>query len=133
MYILLQVTFILQSNLTTADGFVQTVTLGFEEGSVIGIFAIDYMPSSSVTEIDIYNVLNSEVETGMLTDGVDYLMVSSLSSVEGKIFTFISLFALLLFVIYIQYGLFEYGLKYGLKRKLLALYFDISDLFLYYC
>ena len=83
---ILQLAFILQNNVITADGFVASLTLGFKEGSVIGVFAVDYMTWSSVTEIDIYNVLNAEVETGMLTDGVDYIGVDtlSLSSIESK-------------------------------------------------
>ena len=68
------------------DGFIESLALGFKEGSIVGVFAVDYMTWSPVTEIDIYNVLNAEVETGMLTDGVDYIGVgtTSLSSIESK-------------------------------------------------
>ena len=81
-----KITFILQNHATTVVGFIQTLTLGFKEGSVIGVFAVDYMATSPVTEDDIYSVLNAEVDTGTISDGIDTLgvMVSSLSSVEGK-------------------------------------------------
>ena len=83
----MQISYILQNDILTSNGFVQTVTLGFEEGSVIGVFAIDYQASSSVSESDIYSVLNAEVDTGMLSDGIDYLMIrtSSLSTIEGEL------------------------------------------------
>lgn len=61
--------------------------LGFEEGSVIAVFAVEYMTTSTVTDDDIYNALYAEVATGMLTDSIDNITVdaTSLSSIQSKI------------------------------------------------
>ena len=82
----IQITFILNNNDLTRNGLIKALTLGFEEGSVIAVFAVDYSSSTNVTESAIYSVLNAEVETGMLTDGVDYISVNltSLSSIQSK-------------------------------------------------
>ena len=68
----------------TSDGFVTALTLGFKEGSVIAVFAVDYLASTTVTEQDLEDVLGAEVDTGNITDGNDVLIVTSLSSIQGK-------------------------------------------------
>ena len=81
-----QITYILANKTLVSSGFVKSTILGFVEGSVIAVFAVEYVSSSSVTESDIYTVLNEEVETGTITDGVDYVTVqtTSLSTIESK-------------------------------------------------
>lgn len=76
----------MENNILTFNGFVEAFTLGFEEGSIIAVFAVDYTASSPVTESDVYSALNAEVETGMLSDGIDYIGVetTSLSTIEGN-------------------------------------------------
>ena len=53
---------------------------------MVAVFAVDYLTSSPVTEIDVYNALYAEVATGMLSDGIDNITVdaTSLSAVESK-------------------------------------------------
>ena len=82
----MQIAYILESNASTQDGFVAAYTLGFKEGSVIAVFAVDYLTSSSVTEDDLSSVLSTEVATGNLTDGYDVVTVTTLSSIEGEMY-----------------------------------------------